>query len=235
MNNSDLDAIRQQISHAHHHEVQTGELADMLQHELPHLHHSIRLPSDNAVAALMDFVVCYIDSVPDCLASISTIAKKSGLESYTSTFLNIARDFFLKPPEVLGDNPGMTALLGEAYLCHRLMEEINDRFIGRCGMPMAPVDLTMSNLIVHQLIGEPFANELDMAVQFALEICASNEQAFESNHFLDYIAGKKDRGDLNILDDWPCLAEEKAICLEFSSVEDYADILGGAMDSNAVH
>lgn len=51
-------------------------------------------------------------------------------------------------------------LMGSAY-AHRLIEEINDRYLLETGQIFIPSDMTTANLIMHQLIGEPFANQLD--------------------------------------------------------------------------
>ena len=53
----------------------------------------------------------------------------------------------------------------QAYLAHRLLEELNDALNAIYNCPVIPVDMTRSNLIVHHIIGEPFANQIDGAIQ----------------------------------------------------------------------
>lgn len=223
MDTDDLTVIRNVIHRAKKSEAETGHLVTLLTKELPHLHRAIRLPENNAVDALLKLILNYIDSVPNCLEAVARITDEAGIGAYTDVFLGIARDYFIQPPAQLEDRSRLTMLMSEAYLAHRLMEEINDRFIGRCGMPLAPIDMTLSNLIIHQLIGEPFANELDMAVQLSLELCIDREDVFESSRFKDYVAQRKQAGSANVLDDWPCLAEEMAISLQLSGYAEDAD------------
>jgi hypothetical protein len=46
------------------------------------------------------------------------------------------------------------------YLAHRLLEELNDVLNASYHCPVIPEDMTRSNLIVHHIIGEPFANNM---------------------------------------------------------------------------
>ncbi len=55
----------------------------------------------------------------------------------------------------------LAELLDEAYLAHRLVEELNDRYIACFAEPLLTLDTTRANLLAHQLIGESFANQLD--------------------------------------------------------------------------
>ena len=235
MNSDDLEAIRQQIDRAKRHETETGKLSMLLTEERAKLHRAIRLPEQNSTTALMSLVVNYIDSVPVCMAAIQDIANEAGICEYTDIFLNIARDFFFKPPKSVDSELGLIALMAEAYLAHRLMEEINDRFIGHAGIPLAPMDMTTTNLVIHQLIGEDFANELDLAVQFALEICNARESVFKSQKFQDYVRQRRKDGHFNLLDDWPCMAEDTDIYLEFDSLSDYLGALAAGSGSGSLH
>lgn len=219
-----MDAIRETIKLAKAHESKTGHLGTILNREIPNLHNSIRLPQDNAVQALLDFVTRYIEHVPDFVEAISHVTNEAKVFEYAEVFLKIAKDYFLHPPEIVEGHFGMDALMDEAYLAHRLMEEINDRFISHCGTPLAPMDMTRSNLIVHHLIGEPFANELDQAVQYSVELCMSKEKVFEAEAFQQYLSEHRHKGWGKELQQWPCLATDLAISLDFSgSSEDMSD------------
>lgn len=217
MDNADVLMIRQAIQQAKANEQETGHLHALLQREIPKLHTAIRLPEHNAVEALVDFITRYIEHVPDFVEAISTLTNEANVYEYAETFLRIAKDYFLNPPELLNGRQGMDALMDEAYLAHRLMEEINDRFISYCGAPLAPMDMTRSNLIIHDLIGEPFANELDLAVQYSVELCMSKEKAFENPAFQQYLAEQRREGWRTAIDEWPCLARDLDISLNFKS------------------
>ncbi|MGN5945731.1 hypothetical protein ACNQRS_32315, partial [Pseudomonas aeruginosa] len=67
-------------------------------------------------------------------------------------------------PALIAGHDGIDAMLDEAYLAHRLVEEVNDRFIAHFGQALIPLDTTVATQVAHQLIGEPFANPLHQAV-----------------------------------------------------------------------
>ena len=218
MDNADVLMIRKAIEQAKASEEETGLLHALLQKEVSTLHNAIRLPPDNAAEALVDFVTRYIEHVPDFVEAISSVTREANVFEYAETFLRIAKDYFLHPPELIGAQQDMKALMDEAYLAHRLMEEVNDRFISYCGAPLAPMDMTRSNLIIHHLIGESFANELDLAVQYSVELCMSKEKAFENPEFRQYLAAHQRTGWSRELQEWPCLAEDLDITLDFKAV-----------------
>ncbi len=162
-------ALRELIRNAQQQETASGQLAGQLDAQLAHLHPSIRLPSSGARDLLGRFVSAYIDQVPDVLDAANSVAREAGIEAQIKPVLKIAEQFFLQPPAAVAEHPGLAGLLDEAYLAHRLVEEVNDRYIAHLGQPLIPLDTTVANLIAHQLIGEPFANQLDEAVHHAVE------------------------------------------------------------------
>jgi hypothetical protein len=182
------------------------------------LHEAIKLPPEDAPRLLRSFVVRYIAQVPEFIEAISEMAEEAGIYEGVSPLLQIASDYFLSPLDIIRNQSQVSAFLNEAYLAHRLLEEINDRFIGYCGMPLAPMDMTRANVIAHELIGEPFANELDQAVLFSAELLL-DQYSFAGDNFQAYIAMHKNRGWSVELKRWPCLAENLAIVLDFNSGE----------------
>jgi len=180
------------------------------------LHTAIKLPDQAAAAALEDFVVRYLEQVPEFIGAIAEITREAGIDDQVQPLLDIACEYFLSPPDLINGHSQMEALLDEAYLAHRLLEEINDRFISQGGIPLAPMDTTRANVIAHELIGEPFANELDQAVLFSAELLL-NEHPFEGPNFDRYIERHKTLGWDEELQRWPCLATKLDIDLRFGS------------------
>lgn len=211
-----LDEIRALIQRAKARDIETGRLSQVLEQRSVRLHEAIKLPPDQAAPALRDFVVRYIEHVPEFIGAIDAMTREAGISHRVEPLLNIACDYFLSPPDLVQDHSQLEALLDEAYLSHRLLEEVNDRFIGHCGIPLAPMDTTRANVIAHELIGEPFANELDQAVLFSAELLL-NEHPFEGDNFERYIEQHKSRGWSKELSRWPCLATDLEIDLRFSS------------------
>lgn len=217
MSDTKTHQIRESIRIAAEQERQTNSLRKIIESQIPMLHEAIRLPENNAADALLDFVLRYIGHVPNFIDAISGLTKEAGIYPYASIFINIAEDFFIKPPEVVSDHSGLEALLDEAYLAHRLIEEVNDRIIARYSIPLTPMDMTRANLIVHQLIGEPYANQLDFAVFYSTEIHLPDDKQIDGEAFRRYIDVHKDRGWGVELGRWPCLAEDLEIDINFSS------------------
>lgn len=214
MSTDPVSYIRDIITHAREQDKENAQLLDMLESRANQLHEAIKLPGDHAASMLADFVVRYIEQVPNFVEAITSIAKEAGIYDGVEPLLNIACDYFLSPPDIISGHSHLETLLDEAYLAHRLLEEVNDRFIGYCGIPLAPMDMTRANIIAHELIGEPFANELDQAVLFSAELLL-NEYGFSGENFQAYIASHKTRGWSEELKRWPCLTDDLAITIEF--------------------
>jgi hypothetical protein len=206
-------ALREQIQRAHRHEIETGQLTRQLETQLPHLHPAIQLPDADAKGVLTRFVAAYIDQVPDLLDAANDVAREAGIEDQIKPVLKIAEHFFIQPPAIMVGHEGLDSLLDEAYLAHRLVEEVNDLYIKHFGQPLIPLDMTVANLIAHQLIGEDFANQLDEAVHHAID-----EMLNEASFALESVETYREK--LNSPDTgaawkrWPCLSRQLGVGLE---------------------
>jgi hypothetical protein len=208
---ADIEALIQKAKAL---DFENDKLTKVLETRAEHLHNAIKLPAEKSIQALRAFVIRYIERVPEFISAIDHISREAGIDEPVTPLLNIACDYFLSPPDLINGRSQLEALLDEAYLAHRLLEEVNDRFIGYSGIPLAPMDSTRANVIAHELIGEPFANELDQAVLFSAELLL-NEYSFKSENFQRYIALHKDRGWSEELRRWPCLEEDLDIDIRF--------------------
>ena len=211
-------ALRQMIQRAHQHEAATGQLARQLDSQLDRLHPAIRLPVKDARGVLGRFVAAYIDQVPDLLDAANAVAVEGGIEAQIQPLLRIAEQYFLQPPALMNGHDGLDSLLDEAYLAHRLIEEVNDFYIAQLGQPLIPLDTTVANLIAHQLIGEPFANQLDEAVHYTADHLLSPAQ-------LDQAALQAYRERLSTpqvvaaWSNWPCLSRQLGVELELTEAQ----------------
>jgi len=150
-----------------------------LQDELPHLRRALLLPEEDPVDALMAFVTQYVRSVPSCLRLVQAVSKRLGFYGYAAPFLRMAEDYFLQPPQELPADGGLEALLDEAFLAHRLLEEVNDHHVRHLQRPLLPVDMTEANTIVHHLLGDKFATRLEQLVQYAASQLLRNEHVWD--------------------------------------------------------
>ena len=75
MDNHQTSSLHETISLAKAHEQKTGSLAKALQEHSSQLHETIELPGHDAVTTLMDFIVHYIEQVPDFIEAFSTLTQ----------------------------------------------------------------------------------------------------------------------------------------------------------------
>ena len=206
-------ALRQLIQRAHQHEASTGQLARQLDAQLERLHPSIRLPVEDAQGVLERFVSAYIDQVPELLDAADAVACEVGITAQIKPVLKIAEEYFLQPQALLNGHDGLDGLLDEAYLAHRLIEEMNDRYIRQFGQALIPMDTTVANLIAHQLIGETFANQLDDAVHLTVEGML-NPSHFDPQLLQAYREQLDDPQVVAAWQSWPCLSRHLGVELE---------------------
>jgi hypothetical protein len=158
--------IKETITTALRQESETHQLGHRLEQQLPQLRCKLVLPEQEPVAALMSFITDYVESVPGCLNLVTAVSKRLGFYDYAAPFLHMAEDYFLQPPDELPADGGLEALLDEAFLAHRLLEEVNDHHIRHLQRPLLPLDMTEANIIVHHLLGDEFATQLEQLVQY---------------------------------------------------------------------
>lgn len=205
------ETLRLKIQKAVAHEQETGQLHDLLQQRLESVERVVQLPEEQAVERLYEFVVRYIEQIPQMLEDLHYGAVEAGLLNYVSPILEVVEDYFMAPPKELAGESGIAELMDEAFLAHRLFEEVNDNYIMRVGQPMVPFDMTMANVIVHSLIGEPFANELDQLVFIAADKLFG-PQAFEKNDkFLAFMSKKESDNLVQIAQRWPCMSSQMGL------------------------
>ena len=172
--------IRETIAAAIRKEGETNQLRLRLEEQLPQLSDKLVLPDDAPLPALMSFITDYVKSVPGCLQLVTAVSKRQGFYDYAAPFLHMAEDYFLQPPDELPADEGLEALLDEAFLAHRLLEEINDHHIRQLQRPLLPVDMTEANIIVHHLLGDEFATRLEQLVQFTASQLLHREYVWDA-------------------------------------------------------
>jgi len=110
---------------------------------------------------------------------VSAVSRRQGFYDYAAPFLDMAEDYFLNPPGALPRDGGLEALLDEAFLAHRLLEEVNDHHVRHLQQALLPVDMTEANIIVHHLLGEAVASEMEKLVQFTAGQLLDKEHVWE--------------------------------------------------------
>ncbi|OUS41475.1 hypothetical protein A9R00_00725, partial [Oleispira antarctica] len=206
------EMLQQLIQKSVAQEQVTGQLHQVLQQRMETVERMVQLPEVEALERLYEFVIRYIEQVPQMLEDLHQGAVEAGLLNYVSPILEVVEGFFMAPPKELEQESGLAALMDEAFLAHRLFEEVNDTYIMRVGQPMIPFDMTMSNVIVHSLIGEPFANELEQVVMVASKGIFGEAKAYEGNDKFLAFMDKKDNDNLiQIAQRWPCMSTQMGL------------------------
>lgn len=205
--------LRERVRIAREDEANDRALREWLEQKVPQLHRSIQTRED-AVTTLFNFVQTYVERVPDMLEAAQSVANHANMRPQLIPVLKVAEEFFLQPGEMSETHRGLLILLDEAYLAHRLVEEVNDRYVAHGGESLIPMNNTRANLIVHDMLGEEYAGRLDNAVYRAVAGLLP-EDVFSSPAFIAYREGigEQDRHDL--WRRWPNMAEELGVGLSW--------------------
>jgi hypothetical protein len=195
---------------------QTSEfLIAYLNERVKHLHHSINLRENDGTAALASFIERYVELVPDFVRAFEDFLSMADIGGEIARQVVTAKEFLDAPVEVVSDEENLETHVYQAYLAHRLLEELNDVLNASYHCPVIPVDMTRSNLIVHHIIGEPFANQIDGAIQLLndkLVKAINGDETIQSK--LQAYAGKLSNDPVTR---YPCLTDSSNIRLLFKS------------------
>lgn len=208
--------IRDKISLAKRRENDDHALMIFLEQLPLAINKNINLPREYPTLALHKFLVDYIELAPSIIDAATQCARETSVFEHVGPFISVANQFFMKPLSALCHDPNsLLGMLDEAYLAHRLIEEANDQLLERVGYPLIPVELTRSNIIVHGIIGEPYANELDaIAENLSLQMLAL-DNVYHTEAFAQQVRREKDSGHWDqVWSRWPCIMASKDISLK---------------------
>ncbi|UCF20191.1 MAG: DUF1232 domain-containing protein [Gemmatimonadota bacterium] len=157
--------IRELIARAVAHEQMTGTAAQTLA-QAAFIRGISSTPQE--VAQTVDFIRGYIERAPDLLEACESAARAVGIGDYAKPILEAAQQYFVSPLDVIFDHFGLIGLMDDAYFTQRLLQSISDAYRLWTGNPLLPVSLATANAVVRQLIGEPQASQLDLAIESTL-------------------------------------------------------------------
>jgi AcrR family transcriptional regulator len=133
--------------------------------------------TDNARSRQQIFkmLVDYIQRVPDHLASLEVIGRRYNITNLLQPFIDLSTNYLAatcrtlevtpeQGPDDKVDTGPFIALLQGAYIFNRLLEELNDEIESFIGIPLTSINTMTANLIVHDVIGDTFANRLDKII-----------------------------------------------------------------------
>lgn len=175
------ETVFQQIDEAKALEMRNRRLHELLAHRIPDLHLSISIEAPDPVACLYRFVVEYVEMAPRLIECVAACARESRHEHLFAPFIAAATGYFVRPSILLSRYEGMESLLIKAYQVHRLMEEMAENNRSIRNSQLVDVEMTQANLLAHNLIGEPFANEVDQAILVTVCQIAGSPDYYELN------------------------------------------------------
>lgn len=150
---------------------------------------AIVVDRDHPATSLFQFAVEYIEMAPRLIECVDACAKEAGSAGLFQPFVDAATGYFTQPSVLLVRYDGLDGLLIRAYLCHRLMEEMHDNNRSIRAGELIDLEATRANLLAHELIGEPFANELDDAITVTVLQIAGTPDYFnlDLDPFIDQV------------------------------------------------
>lgn len=124
--------------------------------------------TDEQRLGAFQFVREYVEHAPALLDHIAESARKAGVYQHIYHILDEAEQYFLQPFDLIPDHLGLLGLIDDAYVVHKIIQELSSRFQSQTGHALIPSDVTQANLVMRNLIGEPHASTLDNAINLTL-------------------------------------------------------------------
>ncbi|WP_372957915.1 hypothetical protein [Marinobacter sp.] len=175
------EAVLNIIDQARRQEAHSGEFLRQMREKAEHLPASVTIEGYQPAVCLFRFAIEYIEMAPRLIDCIDDCACKSGRRRLFDPFIQTAIRYFTQPSLILTRYDGLDGLLVKAYLCHRLMEEMYENNLSTRRSNLVDLEATQANLLAHQLIGEPFANELDESITLTVLNLAGSPDYYELN------------------------------------------------------
>lgn len=163
-----LEAVHEVIHRAKAMESRSHHFQRLLDDQTRSFPDFIHVEGTPETRHMLEFVIDYIELAPPTLARIAESAQAAGVEDWFEPFLQVALNYLVHPSIILNQLTGLDGLMIRAYQCHRLVEELFDHNRILRNSKTYPMELTQANLIVHHLIGESFANEIDESIVLTL-------------------------------------------------------------------
>jgi len=209
-----ISEISEQIRTTHAHEQEHAAMRDHLRLNIGNLHSAIDINSTSPINSLMTFINSYIDSVPDHLTAFCNLSKEADIDDFVQPFIHLGCAYFLKPPPIIKPEISIRNTVEKAYLSHRLLEEVNDQILALSGAALAPLDMSMANIISYAIIGDEQSNSLDHLVLLSLETEPKDENVFEKRSVRKYMQQRKLDGWSDVIENWPCFTKDMAVLLQ---------------------
>lgn len=174
-----VEGIFKLINQAQSLESATSSFKQLMDKKARQLHLVIGLHDENPGECLTRFAIEYIEMAPRLIECVQACSHESHYDLLFKPFVDTSLGFFINPQVKALKHQSLETLLVSAYLCHRLMEEMYDNNRTTRNSELCAVESTQANLLAHQLIGEPFANELDQSLEITAKRLAGSPDYYQ--------------------------------------------------------
>lgn len=120
-----------------------------------------RKPAEKDLETGARFICDYIEQVPYMIKIAITSATTVGLDKEINCILTAVLSYWDNDNDVIPDHIGVIGLMDDAYCSLSLLQSVSDHYRLQTGKFMFPADLTTANHAMREIIGEPYAAELD--------------------------------------------------------------------------
>ncbi len=118
-------------------------------------------PSDQELELATEFVLEYIQQVPYWMTVARAAAEEVGISDEMEQILTSAYAYWEDPDDVIPDHMGVLGILDDAYCSLSVLQAVSDQYRLQTGKHLFPGDSSQANRAIRQVIGEPYASELD--------------------------------------------------------------------------
>jgi hypothetical protein len=136
---------------------------------------------------LVAFCTDYIRLVPEQAIELEGIAKTLNLQDIIDPYVGLAVKYLhsacteIRQSDSSDHFATFLILLQGAYIFGRMQEELDDKVEAFIGTPVSQLNLMDANLIVHEIIGDNFANRLDKVVESLIQQSKISKGIIEAN------------------------------------------------------
>jgi len=141
---------------------------------------SVQIGDTDDPSRLVSFVMTYTRHAPELIQKLVDSAIRQGLETYVDPVVCLIAALFELDRKDVDSSHQLLLVVSSAYLTHRFVEELNDRVFSESGQKLITGDFTDANLLIHEILGDSYANRLEtMITQVSQEFHSENKRYTE--------------------------------------------------------
>lgn len=138
-------------------------------------------------ANLYNFCCAYIRFAPNQTKLLRQFARQLNLAQMIDGYSELALRYLesacteLENQETPESLESFLVLLQGAYIYARMQEELDDKIQAFVGVPLSATDLMDANLVIHEVIGDNFANRLDKVIESLVQQLKVSKSLIEAH------------------------------------------------------